>query len=115
MNILDPLPSNAPKKWKKQERKRIQKEISLNLQLIKQHSALRKKVGLMQSEYNFKEKSHTPVPIEKRHASEIWGVKLEHSVEVPKKRGRPRKCDLDASQTRIVLFRNAGSKTENNI
>ena len=51
MSILYPLVANAPKKWKKQEKKRIQKEIRQNLEFLAQHQALRKKVGLDQVEY----------------------------------------------------------------
>ena len=71
MDFLDPLPNNAPKKWKKQEKKRIQKEINQNLQLLKLHAALRKKVGLMQPEYNYKETAAVTNSNEKKKSSEI--------------------------------------------
>jgi hypothetical protein len=104
MSELDPLPLSAPKQWIKQEAKRIQKEIATATNSLKQHQILRKKVGLMQADY-FKDTKPVSFVPEKREKPESWGVKLAYSVEVPKKRGRPRKSDIDTSQTRIVLFK----------
>ena len=110
MDFLDVLPSSAPKKWLKQEKTRIQEEINKNVNLLKQHAALRKKVGLSQAVYNYKQaRQAAPIIERKDTTSEIWGVKLAYSIDIPKKRGRPRKSDIDSSQTRIVLFKSGSN------
>ena len=115
MSFLYPLPSTAPKKWVKQEKKRIELEISECLSLIKQHTALRKKVGLSQPEYTKDTKNNNKSSIDKNELTETWGVKLSYSASIPKKRGRPRKADIDTTQTKSILFRNnSNADTEKN-
>ena len=103
MSLLTPLPSNAPKKWIKQEVNRIKAEIQRAQELIKDHAVLREEVGIsLQRIQNELKISQGP----KVETKDSWGVKLSYSVDVPKKRGRPRKTESDANQTRIVFYRN---------
>jgi hypothetical protein len=108
MSFLDPLPQGAPKKWIKQEIKRLKKEIQDSHQLLKHHSNLRQSLGLKSSE-NLKDLK-LPPPTSKQDPKEVWGVKLSYSLEVPKKRGRSRKVDQDLSQTRIVFYLNSPNR-----
>lgn len=103
MSLLTPLPNNAPKKWIKQEIHRLKFEIQQAQDQIKLHANLRQQAGLsLQFTQNDSKQTQSP----KLETKDSWGVKLSYSLEVPKKRGRPRKSDFDLSQTRIVFYRN---------
>lgn len=96
MSFLVPLPVNAPKKWIKQEIHHAQ-------ELLKHHSSLRHQAGLHIPE-NPKDPKQYQLP--RPDSKDLWGVKLSHAFDLPKKRGRPRKTDFDQNQTRIVFYRN---------